>query len=79
MDVSVAPGQLSAMVGGAQIGTAWHDALALTVILDGQFVSTGAMLSLTVTLNEQVALFPAASVAVYVTIVVPVVKLDPGE
>jgi hypothetical protein len=37
------------------------------------------VLSVTITLNVQVDLFPASSVAVYVTAVVPKLKLVPGN
>jgi hypothetical protein len=53
VDVSVPPAQLSVKVGAFQVTTAWQDALALTVILDGQPEITGNVLSTTVTSNEQ--------------------------
>ena len=48
-----------------------------TLILEGQPVICGAVLSVTVTLNEQVAIFPFVSVAVYVTVVVPTGNIEP--
>lgn len=57
------PGQLSEYIGGPQVTTAWQDAFAL-VVISGQPNMIGARLSTTVTLNEQVAVFPAASLAV---------------
>src|SRR5687767_8648994 len=42
-------------------------------MLAGQVI-TGACVSLTVTVNEQVAVLPAASRAVYVTVVTPTLK-----
>jgi hypothetical protein len=66
-------------VGGSQETTFEHsDANSETVMSDGQFEITGAVLSVTTTLNVQVDLFPASSVAVYVTAVVPGLKLVPG-
>jgi hypothetical protein len=53
------------VVGGVQVTTFEHSFVArLTVMFDGQPVMTGAVLSVTVTLNVHVDLFPAASVAV---------------
>ena len=49
-----------------------------TVMSAGQFEITGAVLSATITLNVQVDLFPAASVAVYVTAVDPRLNTVPG-
>jgi hypothetical protein len=66
-------------VGGSQETTFEHsDASNETLMSDGQFEITGAVLSVTITLNVQVDLFPASSVAVYVTAVVPGLKLVPG-
>ena len=56
--------QLSAKVGDVQFTTAWQLAFALTVLFEGHPEIVGAMLSITVTLKEHVAIFPAASVAV---------------
>jgi hypothetical protein len=50
--------------------------VALTVMLAGQ-VMAGFSLSLTVIVNEQLAVFPDASVAVCVTVVVPTGKESP--
>jgi len=47
-------------------------------MFEGHPVITGLVLSCTVTLKEQVDVFPAASVAVYVTTVVPRLKIVPG-
>jgi hypothetical protein len=53
------------VVGGVQVTTLAHSfAARLTVMFDGQPVITGGVLSVTTTLNVQVDLFPAASVAV---------------
>jgi hypothetical protein len=53
------------VVGGVHVTTFEHSLAArLTVILDGQPTMPGAVLSVTVTLNLQVEVFPAASVAV---------------
>ena len=49
---------------------------ALTVRLAGQAI-TGRSVSLTVTMNEQVALAPTESLARHVTIVLPIGKVDP--
>ena len=47
-------------------------------MLEGHPAIRGPVLSCTVTLKEQVDVFPAASVAVYVTRVVPRLKMEPG-
>jgi hypothetical protein len=47
-------------------------------MFEGHPAITGLVLSCTVTLKEQVDAFPAASVAVYVTTVVPRPKTVPG-
>jgi hypothetical protein len=79
VEVSVnVPPQLSETVGAVQLTVAWQDAFAFTVMLEGHPLMTGLVLSWTITLNEQVDVFPAASVAVYVTSVVPRLKIVPG-
>lgn len=50
--------------------------LLFTLILDGQVIA-GAWLSITVTVKEQVEVFPAASVALKVFVVVPIGKEAP--
>lgn len=62
--VKVESVQLSEAVGAVQDTVAWHEALAVVVILEGQPVMTGFVLSFTVTLKEHVETFPFASVAV---------------
>jgi hypothetical protein len=52
------PPQLSDTVGAVQFTTAWQDAFALTTIFEGHPDMTGSVLSTTVTLNEQVDVFP---------------------
>jgi hypothetical protein len=47
-------------------------------MLEGQLEMTGFSVSFTVTSNEHVTELPAASVAVYVTVVVPTGKTSPG-
>jgi hypothetical protein len=64
LGVSVVDPQFSETVGTSQLTTAWHDAVALTVMFPGHPVITGGELSMTFTLKEHVAEFPAASVAV---------------
>ena len=74
----VPPMQLSVKVGGVQFTTAWHDAFALTVMSEGQPDITGLTTSCTITLKVHDEVLPTASVAVYVTIVVPTLKVLPG-
>ncbi len=73
------PSQLSVTVSGIQFITAPHTPLSLfTEISEGQFAITGGTLSVTTTSKEQVLEFKAASVKVYVTLVVPTGKRSPG-
>lgn len=46
------------------------------MILDGQVI-VGACVSFTLTVNEQVDVLPASSVAVYVLVVVPTGNAEP--
>ena len=62
--VSVPPAQLSVKVGAVQLTRAWQEAFALMVMSAGQFAMTGFTASVTVTVKEQVVVFPAASFAV---------------
>src|SRR5687768_11259149 len=62
--VNVEREQLSEAVGGVQVATASQDPFAVSRTLDGQPVIVGVILSFTVTVNEQVEIFPVASVAV---------------
>jgi hypothetical protein len=75
------PGQLSVPVAFVyETAASQSTGSAFTEILAGH-ESTGASVSLTVTLNEHVAVFPAPSVAVHVTTVVPTANElpDAGE
>ena len=51
-------------------------AIAGTIIFDGSWIN-GNSLSITVTSNEQVEIFPDKSVAVVMTLVVPIGKNEP--
>src|SRR5690606_40733380 len=65
-------------VGAVHVTTASHElASVLNVISVGQFAITGTSVSTTVTSNEHVAVLPAPSVAVYVTVVVPIGNTSP--
>jgi hypothetical protein len=75
--VKVETEQLSEAVGASHVAVALQDAFADRVMVAGQPVITGLVLSLTVTLNVHVEILPAASVAVYVTAVVPSENRDP--
>jgi hypothetical protein len=75
--VKVETEQLSDAVGAVQVAVAWHDELAEREMFDGQPVMTGLLLSTTMTLKVQVDDRPDASVAVYVTGVVPIEKRKP--
>src|SRR5690606_33985141 len=72
--------QLSDAVGAVHVTTASHElASVLTVMSVGQFAITGTSVSSTVTSNEHVVVLPAPSVAVYVTVVVPIGITSPGS
>lgn len=73
--VRVESEQLSLTVGlGVTTEVLQLPAVVLTDIGVGQ-VTDGASVSVTVTVNEQVLLFPAASATVYFTVVMPELKL----
>ena len=75
--VEEANAQLSLKVGAAKVTTAPQTpASLLTVIFDGQ-VATGSSVSFTVTVKEQVAVLPEASVTKKVFVVVPTGKTLP--
>jgi hypothetical protein len=69
---------LSVADGACHETSAPQDEFAETSMLDGQPVITGLVLSVTVTLNVQTAVFPPPSVAVYFTSVVPSGNVLPG-
>jgi hypothetical protein len=69
------PGQLSETT-GAKVALAPDGQVGSFTILAGQ-VMDGACMSLTVTVNEQLAVWLEVSVAVQVTVVVPFWNVDP--
>ncbi len=72
------PAQLSVAVGATQLTTAPHMPGVLVVVtFIGHDVNTGNSLSVTVTVNEHMAVLPLASVAVYDMLVTPIGKVDP--
>ena len=79
VDVNAGVPQLSVVVGGVQVAIPSQDPLAGTTMSAGMHPDiTGFVSSLTITLKEHVAVFPSASVAVYVTTVVPSGNVSPG-
>ena len=64
-------------VGSVQLTDASQEFFALAIMFDGQLAKSGGVLSSTITLNEQVEVFPSLSIAVYVTCVVPTGKMSP--
>jgi hypothetical protein len=68
--------QLSENVAAIAGIVAWHTAFAFKTGGAGSVI-TGAVLSETVTLKEHVAVFPVASVAMKVLVVVPMGNTDP--
>ena len=78
MEVSVAP-QLSEVVGAVQLtAAAQKPASAVCVMSAGVPAMVGFSVSFTVTVKAAVDVLPEGSVAVYVTVVVPPVKVAPG-
>ena len=76
LETTVTPGQLSIAV-TVKFTTAEHcPVVAGTVILVGH-ITVGFCVSLTVTVNEQLAGLPAASATVQLTVVVPFEKNEP--
>jgi hypothetical protein len=78
LQTTVTPGQLSVTAGAGKVTTTLvSDGLLVTaVIADGQVIF-GASLSRTVTVNWHCDLLPEASLAVQVTVVTPLLNLDP--
>ena len=75
--VVVAPAQLSVPAGGVKLTMAPHCPASLTVAIFALHVITGISLSVTVIVNEQVAVLPEGSVAVNVCVVVPIGNIAP--
>ena len=73
---TVAPEQLSLTVGGVKL-TFIQPEFVLTFMLAGQALNVGFWLSLTVTVKEQPAGLPAASLTEQVTVVMPFGKSEP--
>jgi hypothetical protein len=72
--------QLSVAMGGVQNAVASHEEFAtIKMSLATQPEIEGAVSSITLTLNVQVCILPAMSVAVYTTTVVPKGKISPGS
>ena len=78
MPTNVTPEQLSVAIGGVQLAEAPQVPVETgSEILPGQTPRTGWVLSETVTVNEQEAIFPSASVTWYVSVVVPIGNRPP--
>src|SRR4029453_18905552 len=78
VQAAVTPGQLSLAVGAAKVTTTQGSLIvAVLALLFGGQVITGGCVSFTVTVNEQLAVLPEVSVAVQVTVVVPLGKNEP--
>ena len=71
------PGQLSLTVGAGYVTPAEHcPGVFATAMFAGQVIEGGCV-SFTVTVNEQFAVFPAASLTVQPTVVEPFGKVEP--
>jgi hypothetical protein len=64
-------GQLSVNVGSVYDATAEHVFVPVFTLISGKQVIVGASKSLIVTLNEQVFVLPTASVALHITVLIP--------
>jgi hypothetical protein len=73
---TVTPGQLSVAV-ATKVTTAPQSPGSFDTVIGAGHVMTGASVSLTVTVNEQLEVLPLPSSAVQVTVVVPTEKLEP--
>jgi hypothetical protein len=76
LQLVVTPGQLSVADAVNETAAVHKPGSVLAVMFEGHVIA-GASLSNTVTVNEQVAVLPALSVAVQVTVVTPTVKVLP--
>lgn len=77
VQMTLAPGQLSTTVGAGKFTTGEHcPGEAVTDKLGGHTIVIGSK-SFMVTVNEQFAVAPPASVAIQVTVVVPIAKFEP--
>ena len=77
--MTVAAPQLSVAVAANVTTVLQEPASAELTMAEGQAIE-GACVSFTVTVNEQVEVLPAASVAVAVTVVTPTLNIEPeGE
>jgi len=77
-EASVASVQLSVAVGAVQVATPSQLPASLAWVMSaGMPAMTGSSLSVTVTSKDIVELLPLASVAVYVTVVTPTLKVEP--
>src|SRR5881397_2365513 len=76
VEVKVTPGQLSLAV-ALKLTTAEHWPRSVPVTMSAGQVTFGFSVSLTVTEKFELCVFPEASVAVHVTVVVPFGKLEP--
>ena len=75
--IVIGPRQLSAPVGAVNVATALHRPESLTFEIFAGQVIVGNWVSLTVTVNPQVAVLPLASVTLNTFVVVPVGNADP--
>ena len=78
LTVTVGVTQLSVAVGAIQVTLfAQIPGVLSTKIFEGHDVNTGAFVSFTLTVNEHVAILPAASAALYITTLVPTGNVEP--
>src|SRR5262245_40575100 len=78
LHVTVSLGQGAVAAGAVKLATVVHWLEAVFVLMSaGHAAMTGFSVSLIVTVNVQALVFPLASVAVQVTVVVPLLKLEP--
>ena len=75
----MAPGALSVPVGGVYVTSAVANPGSVFVEMLAGAVICGSSLSTTVTVNDALAVFPAASDAVQSTVVSPSANVEPGS
>jgi hypothetical protein len=77
LQATVTPGQLSEATGAGYVMITLDAPFGVTAVTFAGHMITGGCVSFTVMVNVQVAVLPAASVAVPVTVVTPFGKVEP--
>jgi hypothetical protein len=75
--IVVGSAQLSAPIGAVNVATALQSPASFTLLMFAGQVTVGSWVSLTVTVNPQVAVLPLASVTLKTFVVVPIGNAEP--